>query len=131
MGKNSNYLKCISSLCFLYQSTRIATRSWILLSFFLSFSPFLFLVLPFLKSTDSDFFPLNPLDSEAEPLLSHNKSSVLHVLNRNCPEKQCIDLFQLRKQANISLAIRRNQIYNLCSKVSHVFLQKIHSAKWC
>lgn len=120
---------CLYTSCI---SQTIATRNWILVSFFLSLStPFSFLCSLYLNWLTVIFFPLNSLDSDIEPVLSHNKSSVLHVLHRNRPEKQCIDLFQLRKQANISLAIRRNQMYNLCSRVNHVFLQKICSAKWC
>lgn len=90
----------------------------------LSFSPFLFLVLPFLNLTDGDFSLLNPFGSEVEPLLSLNKSIVLHVLKGRCPEKQRMDLFQLKKQANTSLAVRGNQMYNLCSRVNRTFLRK-------
>lgn len=93
-----------------------------LLSFFL-FLPFLFLVLSFLDLTDSDYSLFSPLES-VEPLLSVNKSIVVHVLKGSCPEKQCMDLFQLRKQASISLAVRGNQMYNLCSRVNHTFLRK-------
>lgn len=64
MGKNLNYLKCISSLnIFAYilpvsakQNRHKKLDSCVFLP--LSFSPFLFLVLPFLKLTDSDFFPI-------------------------------------------------------------------------
>lgn len=87
-----------------------------------SFSSFLFLVL--FSTWLTDFSLLNPLESEVEPLLSLRISIVLHVLEGSCPEKQCMDLFQLRKQTSISLAIRGNQMYNLCSRVNHTLLRK-------
>lgn len=100
MGKNMNYLKCISSMnifaySFLYVNQNHHMKKMHLLSFFL-FLPFLFLVLSFLDLTDSDYSLFNPLES-VEPLLSVNKSVVVHVLKGSCPEKQCMDLFQLRK----------------------------------
>lgn len=99
-------------------------KKCILVSFFLSLSPPFSFLCSFLNLTDGDFSLLNPLESEVEPLLSHNKSIVLRVLKGSCPERQRMDLFQLRKQANISLAVRGNQMYNLCSRVNHTFLRK-------
>lgn len=89
---------------------------------------YLFLLLSFycafLYLTDSDFSLLNPLESEAEPLLSLHISVLLHVLKGSCLEKQCMALFQLRKQTSISLARRGNQMCNLCSRVNHTLLRK-------
>lgn len=65
----------------------------------------------------------NPLGWEVEPK-GLTKSIVLCAFRGSCPEKQCMDLFQLRKQAKISLAGRGNQMYDLCSRVSHTYLRK-------
>lgn len=76
-------------------------------------------MLSFLNLSEGDFLLLNRFESEIEPALSPNKSIVLHVLKGICPEKQCMDWFQLRRQASISLAARENQTYNLCSSINH------------